>query len=500
MNLPIPSSLPMRKARIVLVLVGICASGLAAQIPVHLGDPRPVGVSGNPVGMTGSAFDVWVAYPRSMAWFPRMGRSSPRWYGVSDGLPAEGVARICHDETTQSLWITSVGGRSLRWSQGLESAQESSPPPSGCQSRIAVATSVASLPGLRPSLAGWVQVGSELSPPDGKRQRVLSALVLDGRDLWLATDAGIWTGNAATGRIEPLPLGPVEPCAKGAVVDSAGGFWLSGCRGTVSLVDASGQFRAAFSTDDPRFSDLRDARVVGAAGGGEGAWVSVVDGMVRLDRTGVRERWMSRKAPFGGRVVALARHRDSLWVATEGAIVCKKDGDKSFRADSPPWNAPGGVRRILASPAGVLVATTNGFWWKSVRGWIRPPFVDSIAPQAAWLAAQESRPPWRVAWSDGRGVRVDTLPGFGGKPGRWTTALPIHDLAFDANGMVHLAMDGSWSIWNPLTNEHRDWSAGLGMSGPVRVVAPSSERILLAGEAGASTLKISPYAPPHSAR
>ncbi|MBK8800605.1 MAG: hypothetical protein IPN71_00835 [Fibrobacteres bacterium] len=482
-------------------IVVCCLLGNAlAQIPVRLGDPRPVGVSGQPVGIAGSAFDVWVAYSRSMAWFPRLGKSSPRWYGTSDGLPPEGIASLCHDETTQSLWITSTGGRSLRWSQGLESAQESTPPPSGCQSRIAVATSVASLPGLRPSLAGWVQIGSELSPPDGKRQRVLSAMVLDGRELWLATDLGVWTGNAATGRIEPLPLGPVEPCAKSALVDSAGNFWLTGCHGTVSLVDASGQFRGAFSTDDSRYSDLRDARVVGASGGGEGVWVSVVDGMVRLDRTGVRERWMGRKAPFGGRVVSSSRLRDTLWVATENSILCKKDGDKSFRTDLPPWRVPGGVRRIMASPAGVLVATTDGFWWKGSHGWGRPAFVDSASPQAAWVAAQESRSPWRVVWSDGRGVRVDTLPGFGGGTGRWTTALPIHDLAFDATGMVHLAMDGSWSVWNPRTNEHRDWSAGLGMSGPVRAVAPSAERILLAGESGASTVKISPYAPGQSAR
>lgn len=483
-----------------LVLSAILVGVAAGQIPVHLGDPRPVGVSGRPVGIAGSAFDVWVAYPRSMAWFPRMGRSAPRWYGTSDGIPAEGIARICHDETTQSLWITSTGGRSFRWSQGLESAQESTPPPAGCQSRIAVATSVQALPGLRPSLAGWVQIGSELSPPDGNRQRVLSAMVLDGRDLWLATDAGVWTGNAATGRIEPLPLGPTESCVRGAVVDSSGMFWLTGCRGTVSMVDAAGQFRAAFSTEDPRYVDLRDARVLGASGGGEGVWVSVVDGLVRLDRTGVRERWMGRKAPFGGRAVALSRQRDTLWVATENSVLCKKDGDKSFRLDVPPWPTAGGVRQILTSPAGVVLATTNGWWWRTARGWCRPPFSDSANPPSAWLAAQETRPPWRIAWSDGRGLRLDTLTGHGGKLGRWSTALPVHDLAFDAQGLVHLAIDGSWSVWNPITGEHRDWKAGLGLNGPVRVVAPSSERILLGGEAGASTVKIAPYAPPANDR
>jgi len=448
------------------------------------------------VGIAGSAFEVWVAYPRSMALFPRMGRSAPRWFGVADGLPAEGIARICYDESTQGLWISSVGGRSLRWSQGLESAQESSPPPGGCQSRISRPTTVQELPGLRPGAAGWVQIGGELSPPDGKRQRILWAVVLDGRDLWLATDAGVWTGNAATGRIEPLPLGPVETCVRGALVDSAGDFWLSGCRGSVSLVDASGQFRAAFSTDDSRFSDLREARVLGSAGRGGGMWVGVVDGLVRLDRTGVRERWMGRKAPFGGRVTALSRWSDTLWVATEGALLCKKDGEKAFRVVSPPWSVAGGVRRILTSPAGVMVATTNGWWWKGSRGWVRPPWVDTIFPQPAWMAAQERSAPWRVAWSDGRGVRVDTIPGFGGSPGAWTTALPVHDIAFDAAGAVHLAIDGGWSVWNPRSDEHRDWGGKLGLSGPVRVAAPSGERILLAGEGGAATLRIAPFAPP----
>lgn len=473
---------------------------LMAQVPVHLGDPRPVGVAGTPVGIAGSAFDVWVAYPRALAWFPRMGRTAPRWYGLADGLPPEGVARVCHDESTQALWITSTGGRSFRWTQGLERAYESPPPPAGCQSRIARSASVQELPGLRPGPSGWVQIGSELSPPNGKRQRVLWATVLDGRDLWLATDEGVWTGNAATGRIDPLPLGPSEACAKGAVVDSAGSFWLWGCRGSVSLVDAQGQFRRAFSSEELIQADLRDLRPLGPSGGGEGVWVSVVDGLVRLDRTGVRERWVGRKAPFGGVAVAMARVSDTLWVATEGALVCKKDGDRSFRPDPPPWSVPGGVRRILTSPLGVLVATGAGWWWKSPRGWIRPAFLDSASPQAVGKAVLEPKAPWRVAWWDGRGIRVDTLAGFGGKPARWSTALPVHDLAFDGSGLVHAATDGMWSIWNPATGEHREWGAGLGLSGPVRVVAPSGERILLAGEAGASTLRIAPYAPPPSER
>lgn len=105
------------------------------QILSSRGDPRPLGETGRPVSLAGSPFEVWIAYPGSMVMFPRIGPPRPRWYGPAQGLPAEGIAGLCFDDATQSLWISSSTGRNLRWSPGMESATESSYPTGGCTSR-----------------------------------------------------------------------------------------------------------------------------------------------------------------------------------------------------------------------------------------------------------------------------------------------------------------------------------------------------------------------------
>jgi hypothetical protein len=100
-----------------------------------------------------------------------------------------------------------------------------------------------------------------------------------------------------------------------------------------------------------------------------------------------------------------------------------------------------------------------------------------------------------VAWTDGRILKVDTLPGYPGATAIWIPDAPVTDLSFDLSGRLHLALGGAWSIWNPATSEHRDWKSGLGLSGNVDVLSVGTDRVLLAGEGGAVTLRIAPYAP-----
>lgn len=475
----------------VLAFLGRDAS---AQIPSRLGDPRPLGEIGRPVGIAGSSFEVWVAYPGALVQFPRLGRSAPRWFGSAEGLPAEGIASICYDDATQALWVGSVTGRNLRWSSGLQSAHDETPPPGGCRSRIARAISTSNMAPLLPSTPGWIQMGSDLSSPDGVRHHILLATVFDDRDLWLATDHGIWTGKAS-GRIEPVPFGLSEPCIVSTAVDSSGVAWLLGCTGSITAVDAAGRFLANLLPDDPRNSELRAAAFAGAAGS-QGIWVSVLDGLVKLDPHGVQDRWTGRKAPFGGRVLSTLEIGDTLWCGTENSLVRRQIGEKSFKVDAPPWEATGPVRQLLSTPRGILAATDRGFWWKSPAGWTRPPFLARALESRVYLASLEAVPPHRIAWTDGREVFVDTLPGQGGRTARWRADPPIHSLAFDGYGNVELARDGSWILWNPITDERREWRAGLGLTGPVRRALPLGERVLLSGEGGASTVRIPAYAPP----
>ena len=473
-----------------LLLVPLVAMG---QVLSSQGDPRPLGEVGRPLSIAGSPFDVWVAYPHAMVVFSRVGPPRPHWYGSGQGLPTEGLASLCYDESTQSLWIASVSGRSYRWSAGLESAQETALPAAGCTNRTSRQVAVSDLPPLFPSSSGWLQSAGDLVGPDGLHQHVQFGLVLDGRDLWVVTDAGIWTGHSSTGRIEPVPSGLAESCTRSIVRDAEGQAWLLGCLGSISVVDASDRPVATFLPDDPRFHMLRSTRLLGSSRQG-GIWVSVLDGLIRLDARGLQDRWTGRKAPFGGRAISSLEFHDTLWCGTENSLVRKSNSEGSFHVDTPPWDAATPVRALLSTPAGILAATDRGFWLRGIKGWERPNFLSGRSSAILHVAA-EPVAPFRLAWTDGRVLKLDTLPGHPGQTASWIPDSPVGDLSFDLSGRLHLALGGAWSIWNPATNEHRDWKSGLGLSGNVDVLSVGTDRVLLAGEGGAVSLRIAPYAP-----
>jgi len=473
-----------------MLLLPVVAMG---QILSSQGDPRPLGEVGRPLSMAGSPFDVWVAYPHAMVVFPRIGPPRPRWYGSAQGLPAEGLASLCYDESTQSLWIGSVSGRSYRWSPGLEIAQESSLPAAGCVSRSSRQVLVSDLPPLYPSSPGWLQSAGDLVGPDGLHQRVMFGLILDGRDLWVVTDAGIWTGHASSGRIEPVPSGLAESCTRSVVRDAEGQAWLLGCQGSISVIDATDRPKANFRPDDPQLYQLRSSRLLGSSSEG-GIWVSVLDGLIRLDARGIQDSWTGRKAPFGGRTLSCLDLNDTSWCGTENSLVRKSSSEKSFRVENPPWEVSSPVRALLTTPAGILAATDRGFWLRGAKGWERPQFLSGSA-SAILQVAVEPVEPFRIAWTDGRVLKVDTLPGHHGTPAIWIPNSPVTDLSFDRSGRLHLAIGGSWSIWNPSTNEHREWKSGLGLAGDVEILSVGTDRVLLAGAGGAVSLRIAPYSP-----
>ncbi len=456
-------------------------------------DARPFGEIGRPVGLAGSAFEVWVAYPNALLQFRRLGSDVPRWIGINQGLPLEGIASICYDDPSQSLWIQSLSRRWMRWSPGLGSAHEEASPVGGCSSKLARNLDIATIPNLTPSPPGWLRMGSDLVDPAGNRTRILQAISLDDRELWLATDAGVWSGRTITGRIDPRPAGLAESCARKAARDSANVLWLQGCQGSfTALVDDAP--RALFPAGDPRTSDLRDPLLLDASRR-RGVWVSVYDGLVRLTTEGLSERFLGRKAPFGGRALSVLERGDTLWCGTQRSLSFRVRS-QPFSTDLPPWEAPGPVTALHAAPQGILAATTDGFWLRTAAGWVRPPELREAQAHTISVSALEPRPPHRLAWWDGRELHLDTLAGFGGQPERWLPGgTTLRSLSFDDASRLHLAFDGSWMVWSPASGERRAWKAGLGLSGDIYDVLPWGERAILAGVGGGSSVRIPSYAP-----
>jgi len=157
------------------------------------------------------------------------------------------------------------------------------------------------------------------------------------------------------------------------------------------------------------------------------------------------------------------------------------------------------VNALLASPLGVLAAPWDGFWLRTANGWKRHAWLRRANSRTIEVAALEHQPPYRVAWWDGREIHIDTLPGFGGQPDLWLPGRsPLRSMAFDDNGRLHLALDGSWMIWNPSSGEQREWKAGLGLSGEIFDCLPIGDRVILGGQGGGTSVRIPSYAPPSS--
>jgi hypothetical protein len=484
-----------RLAIIVGLLTLLCSRPGTGQ-DLSLFDPRPFGGTGRPLGLAGSAFEVWVAYPGALLQFRRMGNDAPKWFGIAQGIPLEGIASICYDDPTQSLWIRSLSGKWLRWSTSFGSAREESPPVGGCNTKLARDLDLNTLAHLTPSPPGWLRMGSDFLDPQGNRTHIRQAILLDDRELWITTDGGIWSGRAVSGRVDPRPAGLAENCIARITLDSSGALWMQGCQGSfTALVDQVPQ--ATFLPSEPRYYELRSPRMLGPSGT-RGVWVSVFDGLVRLTTDGLSERLLGRKAPFGGRALSTLERGDTLWCGTQRSLSYRVRS-KSFVSDVPPWEAPGAVTALLGTPLGVLAATPDGLWLRSAAGWTRPTWLSRTASRPIEKATMERQPPHRVAWWDGREIHIDTLPGFGGQPDRWIPGgSALRSMAFDDQGRLHLALDGSWVVWNPASGEQRAWKAGLGLSGDIHDCLPKGDRILLGGQGGATSVRIPSYAPPSS--
>lgn len=482
-----------RFAKTVGWLTLLCNISVVGQ-DLSLFDPRPFGETGRPLGLAGSAFEVWVAYPNALLQFRRMGNDAPKWFGIAQGIPLDGIASICYDDPSQSLWIRAVSGKWLRWSASFGSAREENPPVGGCTSKLARDLDLNTLAHLTPSAPGWLRMGSDFIDPQGNRTHIRQAISLDDRDLWITTDGGVWSGRSVTGRVDPRPAGLAETCIGRMALDSSGAIWMQGCEGSfTALVDQSP--RATFLPSEPRNYELRSPRLLGPSGT-RGVWVSVFDGMVRLTTDGLSERLLGRKAPFGGRALSTLERGDTLWCGTEKSLSYRVR-TKPFVSDLPPWEAPGAVTALLGTPLGVLAATADGFWLRSGEGWKRPAWAPRAISRPLHKAVMERQPPHRVAWWDGREIHIDTLAGFGGQPDRWIPGRSVlRSMAFDDQGRLHLALDGSWVVWNPQSGEQREWKSGLGLSGDIYDCLPMGERVILGGQGGATSVRIPSYAPP----
>lgn len=470
----------------------LCAAACLAATAGAQVDPADVslvGVSRRSVGLAATPFRIWAGFADgTLASLPRLGPGEVEWYGPDHGLPSEGLASICWDDPSRTLWLRSRTGRLLRWSEPFSEARESDGDGT-CNTTGSRAMAVQDLPALWPEIPGWRQEGLALRGPGNLEEAVRQALVVDGHELWLATTSGIWTGSASSGRVHPVALGLPEACVRALARDARGGLWSLGCNGSLARRDPSG----LLETDPLPLPTTRPSLEGFAPRRRGGIWAWSREEVFAWGRPGQAVTRSAR--PFGGNLRACVEQGDTLWCATERAVSRLPPGQNAFEILSPPGALGGGAEALAATPEGLLAGTREGFWILRDTLWIRPDWVSPPPGQPVLDLAMEPDPGRRLAWHDGQELRVDTLPGAKGPPGRWRPGFQrLYGMAWDHHGNLHLAT-GDWTLWNPTLDLHVGWHDGLGLPGRILAVLPDDDLSVVGGEGGYARVRDASYLP-----
>lgn len=452
-------------------------------------DLRPLPDDRNPVAMAASPFHIWIATSTSLSRWSRIGDDAPVWYGPGHDLPIDGIADACWDATSGRLRILGKDGVSYEWNESTNRATASSANLS-CSSTISRLVPASKLPNLIPEAPGWMyQAGSLLEPGGGRHASIRLALVVEERDLWLATSsAGVWKGRWPSGRVTPLASGLGETCIERATRESNGTIWLLGCGGSIGRLSPEGGLQS-IDPRSPRWTDLHDAIDMAPSPGG-GVWIAVPTGLLRVAPQGIVQRLLGRKAPFGGTPVALASLADTVWCLSQHGLTASVDGD----AFEPlPMSDSSDAFRILSiapTRQGLLAGTPNGFRLWNGTGWIRPPTLGHAKNRMVLKIAVEPGNA-RIAWFDGSLLRVDTLPGAHGSTGAWTPPKgTLSDFGWDRDGRLHIA-HVAWTTWRPDDGLSKTWTLPVN----AEIVLPGAPWTFVGGTTGGIEARTSAWAP-----
>ena len=480
-----PPRLPCGRSSFLAALAALCT---VAHAQDQANDLRPLPDDRNPVAIAASPFHIWIATRTSLSRWSRIGDDAPVWYGPGHDLPGEGIKSACWDVPSSQLRLLGADGISYVWSESTNRATASSATLS-CSSNISRQLSSSDLPNLIPETPGWMYQAGALLEPGGRHATIRLALLVENRDLWLATsNAGIWKGRWPSGRVVSLSSGLGETCIKRATRESDGTVWLLGCGGNIARLAADGGMQS-IDPRSPRWTDLRRAIDLAPAQEG-GAWVAVPSGVVRVTPQGIAERFLGRKAPFGGTPVALASLADTVWCLSEHGLAASIDG-AAFEP-IPLGDSATGFRALCIAPTrqGLLAGTPNGFRLWNGSDWIRPPALAHAKNRIVYKIAVEPRND-RIAWFDGSFLRVDTLRGAHGGIGVWTPPSDdLSDFAWDRDGRLQIAHT-SWTLWKPDDGLGKTWTLPVN----AEIVLPGSPWTFVGGTTGGIEARTSAWAP-----
>lgn len=478
---------PSRLLPILLLAGGVLVLPGRAQDQAR--DLRPLPDVRSPVGLAASPFHVWIATGGALSRWSRLSDDPPVWYGPGHDLPTSGISGLCWDTPSSTLRLYGHDGSTLVWSEASARAQVA-PSRLECASSLARAVPVAQLPLLVPEPEGWLHQGTRLIEPGGRHARILQAIVIEDRELWLLTsNAGIWKGRWPSGRIAPMAAGLGETCIARAVRASDDALWMLGCSGNLARLASDGAIQA-IDPRSPRWRELANALDLAPDPNG-GVHVAVPGGVVDITASRVRAVRTGRKMPYGGSPLAVASLADTLWVlGASGVSLSIDDGDWTALPMSDTAGTTLRVLDLAPTRSGLLAGTSSGFFRWNGTMWVRPP---ELAHATSRMVRQVAVEPGtgRIAWSDGTRIWVDTLAGSKGAIGVWMPPSgTLGDFAWDSSGRLHIAHE-SWTIWNPADGQVRTWNLPVSS----RIVVPHDSWTFVGGNTGGVEARTDAWAP-----
>ena len=377
--------------------------------------------------------DVWTSYPNmnfvtslaegdneiyvaTTGGIRRYDRFGTRWLApltVLDGLPDSRVERLAYAPASGDLWFDTPMG-SGSWLTRLHTVSHASPPRDVFGSR-----GISGLPSVFPPYGYYLQDGRVLGPRQS--YTITDALTDSWRVLWLGT-WGLGVGQADL-RDEQLRFHPYGPICSNvsAIARDGDGLWFGGDDAHSSRAEGITHYDETRDTwqyfDDDEIRGLDDVRVSAILPDSNCVWFGTPSGLVKYLKE--PDQWLTYRSLRSrrGRITALARDGDRLWIGTDAGLkVLDLAGDSLRTVEGSDRFA---VRALGTGENFVWAGTDLGLYRCTRREgtWTRAPGPETLTrvpvaalfPSAGGLWAALSSPPALIRMS-GNGTDWERHP------------------------------------------------------------------------------------------
>ncbi len=307
-----------------------------------------------------------------------------------DGLPDNRVQRIAYDRDTGDLWFETPSGAG-RWLTGVQSVIRGGILPG----HLNRPRSVPKIPPVFPPFGYYLDDRHVMG---GQRNYAITDVLIDSwRNLWIATwGLGVGQAELIDGQLSFFSSGPLEENVT-AIARDGDAIWIGGADTYRAPARGITRYRPATNTweyfEANRIIGLDDPQIIAILPDSNNVWFGTHNGLMRYyKRTG---QWFTyRETRLWGRVHALARDNNALWIGSERGLAMLDI--KADSLDLVSGSEYAVIQALVAGPEYIWAGTQAGLFqcargdrtWRPVRD------VDHIAKRRVRALAMHDNDLW----------------------------------------------------------------------------------------------------------